>query len=166
MKNKFNIQHRLILFASILAFVTTRCNTSHTEIKTPFDLANAKNEIQTENQNFSNLLSKGDSVGLANCYASDAKLMGPNGPAVMGRQNIQTVFASYIKAGVTKADLKAIDVWGTDELLTEEGELTIATKDGAQVDKGKYVVVWKKEEGKWKIFRDIFNSDLPVPTPK
>ena len=31
--------------------------------------------------------------------------------------------------------------------------------DGTKtVDKGNYIVVWKKDDGKWKIFRDIWNS--------
>jgi hypothetical protein len=27
---------------------------------------------------------------------------------------------------------------------------------------GKYVVVWIKEAGDWKVAADIFNSDLPI----
>jgi ketosteroid isomerase-like protein len=37
-------------------------------------------------------------------------------------------------------------------------------KDGTIADKGKYIVVWKKEDGKWKLHRDLSNSDLPVAT--
>ena len=59
-----------------------------------------------------------------------------------------------------------MDVWGTADLLTEEGEVTMFTKDGQQIDKGKYLVVWKKEDGKWKLFRDMFNSNLPPPAAK
>ena len=29
-------------------------------------------------------------------------------------------------------------------------------------DTGKYVVVWRKIDGKWKAAADIFNSDLPA----
>ena len=28
----------------------------------------------------------------------------------------------------------------------------------------KYIVLWKKAAGRWKLFRDIFNSNLPAPT--
>ena len=57
-------------------------------------------------------------------------------------------------------------MWGTPEIVTEEGELSLFASDDTLVEKGKYIVVWKKEEGKWKIFRDMFNSDLPVPEVK
>jgi len=34
------------------------------------------------------------------------------------------------------------------------------------LDKGKYIVIWKKVDGEWKYYRDIFNSDLPIPVPE
>lgn len=136
------------------------------ETAAAFNLTEAKKEIEAANRNFMEVLSKSDSLGLANCYTTDAKFMGPNGPAVAGRQNIQQVVAGIIRSGATKLDLKIIDLWGNEEMLAEEGELTLGTKDGKQLDKGKYIVLWKKEEGKWKLFRDCFNSDLPAPTSK
>jgi ketosteroid isomerase-like protein len=48
-------------------------------------------------------------------------------------------------------------------MLTEEGEVTLETKEGKQIDKGKYIALWKKEDDKWKLFRDCYSSDLPVP---
>jgi hypothetical protein len=32
-------------------------------------------------------------------------------------------------------------------------------------DKGKYIVVLRKEGGAWKISNDVFNSDLPPAPP-
>jgi ketosteroid isomerase-like protein len=33
-------------------------------------------------------------------------------------------------------------------------------------DRGKYVTVWRKQaDGSWRVVRDVFNSDLPVPGP-
>jgi ketosteroid isomerase-like protein len=35
--------------------------------------------------------------------------------------------------------------------------------DGTMLsDDGKYSVVWVKENGEWKVFADIFNSDMPL----
>jgi ketosteroid isomerase-like protein len=88
--------------------------------------------------------------------------MGSNSPAFAGKKNLLPLFASLIKAGITKVELKTIDVWGTAEMLIEEGELTLSTAEGKLIDKGKYLVVWKKEGDKWKIFRDMSNSDGPA----
>ena len=52
-------------------------------------------------------------------------------------------------------------VWGTEELVTEVGSYTMTDKAGKEIDKGKYIDLWKMEDGKWKLHRDIFNSDMP-----
>ena len=51
-------------------------------------------------------------------------------------------------------------------MLAEEGIFTFADKGGTALDKGKYIVLWKKEDGKWKLFGDCYNFDLPVATAK
>ena len=51
-------------------------------------------------------------------------------------------------------------------MLAEEGLFTFADKGGTPLDKGKYIVLWKKVGGKWKLFRDCYNSDLPVVTAR
>lgn len=155
----------LTAFAALLVFAAG-CTTASKESGPTFDKATVKGEIEAANSEFMALVSKGDSVGLANYYAVDAKLMGPNERAMTGREAIQTGMAGIINAGIAKADLKLIDVWGAGEVVAEEGELTLFDKAGTQLDKGKYIVLWKKEDGKWKLFRDLFNSDLPVPSAK
>jgi hypothetical protein len=66
-----------------------------------------------------------------------------------------------MNSGISSVDLRTIDVWGTEDLVVEEGELSLFVGD-KEVDQGKYIVAWKNEEGKWKLFRDIFNSNLPA----
>jgi ketosteroid isomerase-like protein len=28
-------------------------------------------------------------------------------------------------------------------------------------DRGKYIVIWRKVGGQWKLYRDIFNTNMP-----
>ena len=128
----------------------------------PFDAAAAQKEIEALNQVFSDLLSKSDSVGLSEMYTVDAKTLSPNAPAEVGRDKIRSGFGYMIKGGLNKLTLKTNGVWGNSEYVTEEGELTLASADGQVIDNGKYLVLWKKEDGKWKILRDIFNSSNPI----
>ncbi len=136
------------------------------EVKPIFDLSVAQKEIEATNHNFMDFVSKSDSISVANCYTVDAKSMAPNGPALVGRKNIQTGFSGMINSGINQLVLTTINVWGDETLLAEEGVFTIGMKGGKQVDKGKYIVVWKKEDGKWKMFRDCYNSDMPAPAAK
>lgn len=140
------------------------CNEKPTAEATPatqFDLAKAKAEIEQANKDFMALVAAGDSVGLANSYTADARFMIAGAPPVVGRANIQTAMSNIVQSGITGIDLRLENVYGTEALLAEEGELTLFAGDDA-VAVEKYIVLWKKEDGKWKLFRDISNSNLPA----
>ncbi len=142
-------------------------NTAMEESAKSFDLAAVRKIIDSTNAVFGSMVSKGDSVGLASLYTSDAKFMAPNSPTASGRSGVQSAFAGLFAAmGTPGLTLTSTDVWGMEELVTEVGTYTMTDKTGKEIDKGKYVDLWKMEDGKWKIHRDIFNSDIPFPTSK
>ncbi len=133
--------------------------TTETASASTFNLTTAKAEIVDANKEFATLFAARDSVGLANLYSQDAKFMMNGSPAISGRNNIQSALSGIMNSGISRVDLITIDVWGSEGLVTEEGELSLFVGD-QEVDKGKYIVLWKKEDGKWRLFRDIFNSNL------
>jgi ketosteroid isomerase-like protein len=156
----------LTLAVVTLLFVSsiTSCNNKPEEdtervVEPTFNLTTAKTEIVAANNEFMTFFAASDSVGLANLYSQDAKFMMTGAPAVSGRKNIQSVLSGIMNSGISSIDLITIDVWGTENLITEEGELSLLVGDTV-VDQGKYIVLWKKEDGKWNLFRDIFNSNL------
>lgn len=139
-------------------------NTATEERVKSFDLDAVKKVIDSTNAVFGSMVSKGDSVGLASLYTSDAKFMMPNMPTTSGRSGVQTAWAGLFAAmGTPNLTLTANEVWGTEELITEVGSYTMTDKTGKEIDKGKYIDLWKMEDGKWKLHRDIFNSDNPPP---
>ena len=125
-----------------------------------FNLSTARAEIEAANKQFMTFLAVADSIGIGNLYAQDARIMMSGAPSISGIENIQATFSGVIKSGISKVNLRTIEVWGTEDLITEEGEYSLFAGE-AEVDKGKYLVLWKKEDGNWKLFRDILNSDLP-----
>lgn len=128
------------------------------EVKPAFDLSSARKEIEDVNQKMMEFVTKGDSAGIASCYTQDAKLMFSGSPTAVGRSSIQSAFGGMLSSGVDKAELKVIDVFGSEDYLVEEGEVAVYVKD-KQVGSDRYLVVWKKEDGKWKIFRDIATAN-------
>ena len=155
-----------IVVTLFFIFSITSCNkkveeTKETVVEPTFNLATAKGEIVDANKEFSVLYAANDSIGLSQLYTQDAKFMNNGAPAVTGRKNIQSAISGIMNSGVTSVNLKTIDVWGMEDLLTEEGEISLFVEDD-EVYKGKYIVLWKKVDGKWKLFRDIFNSNLPA----
>ena len=150
-----------ILFTALIASSLFACKS---ETKPAFDLANAKKEIEAADQALVEFMAKGDSAGMAAAYSKDGSVMLNNMPSVKGNGPLTTVWGSFIRAGVSKLTLTTLEVWGDENFITEEGLFEIKTKDDAQIDKGKYLVLWKKEDGKWKLHRDISNTDLPAAT--
>ena len=155
---------KTLIFTLLSTGLMFACN-SKTETKPTFDLTAAKKEIEVANRNFEKYISTGDSVGFAkNSYTIDAHYMAPNQPAIVGRKAIQTMCHQTLSAGVSEIRLKTIEILGDENFITEEGTLEVYVKGGTLVDKGKYLVLWKKEDGAWKLYRDLFNSDMPAST--
>lgn len=129
-----------------------------------FNLETAKSEIEAANKEITELLLKGDSVSLASAYGKDGAVMVSNSPSIIGKDNLTAFWGGFIRLGTGGITLTTKEVWGDNNYITEEGIFEIKSKDGTQLDKGKYLVLWKKEDGKWKLYRDMSSSDLPVVT--
>jgi ketosteroid isomerase-like protein len=169
-----NLLTNSMLLAVIILFAFTSCSdkkssSAEAEKKTnesSFDLAAVRKAVDEGNQSLSDLLKKGDSTGFAALYCADAKVMGPGGPAVVGRDAIKSMVGGMVKMGLTNMTLKTTDIWGCESLVGEEGVYTFAGGDGKTIDNGKYIVLWKMEDGKWKLFRDIWSTDVAPPPAK
>ena len=148
------------LFSALIASSLFACKS---ETKPVFDLEKAKQEIEAADKDVINFILSGDSVGAANAYSKEGTLMADNMPALSGVEKISAFWGGFSKiaGGLT---LTTLEVWGDENFITEEGVFEVKGKDGNQLDKGKYLVVWKKEDGKWKLHRDLSNSDLPLAT--
>ncbi|MFN2131069.1 MAG: YybH family protein, partial [Anaerolineae bacterium] len=78
-------------------------------------------------------------------------------------QAIQAFWQAVLDAGIKEARLEIREVEAHGDTAIEVGEYTLHGEGGAELDAGKYIVIWKREGGQWKLHRDIFNSSLPAP---
>ncbi len=131
--------------------------------KPSYDLESAKKEVIAAAEVFVIALNSGDSLSAANCYSKDAKIMKPNNKSIVGLANIHKAFSQRLEAGKLRFSMKTVDVWGNGDMLTAEEEWMLSDNDGNIIDEGKSLEIFKKEDGKWKMFRDCFNSNLPCP---
>jgi ketosteroid isomerase-like protein len=105
----------------------------------------------------------GDAAAVAKYYTEDGMRMPPNLPAVEGREAI----AGQVKAGMDNGAAKVR--LETDEIMTSgdmgwcRGTYVIIDADGNEVDNGKWIQVAKKVGDYWYAYRDIWNSDNPIP---
>jgi len=153
----------LLIITPLLVFM--RCNnpSPSSDINKP-KLANDSTEaakaVATEQQVFMDAFRRGDSLAVADVYTLDAKVMNAGMPAAEGRDNIIKFFGHIFRNGPLMITTKTLAVWNESRVIIEEGQWIMADKDGNAYDHGKYLILWKKENGKWKKFRDCHNSDI------
>jgi len=119
-------------------------------------------DIMACNKHFMDAFGRGDAAGLANLYTVGGQLLPPNSEVVAGRDAIGTFWKGAIASGLTEATLDTVEVESLGETAVEVGRYTLRAKGGHVADVGKYVVVWKKEGGGWKLHRDIWNTSRPA----
>jgi uncharacterized protein (TIGR02246 family) len=124
--------------------------------------AQTKEQIQKLDDAFGAAVRAGDAARLGQLYAEDATLMPSGGPRTDGRAAIESFWGGGMKT-IAGATLTASDVapLGHD-YARELGVYALTTKGSpSQTIAGKYVVIWKRVGGGWKLWTDIWNSDRP-----
>ena len=129
-----------------------------------FDIKQGEASISQSNQNFMKAFETADSTGVANSYTTDAKIMAANIPAIIGRDEIKHFISTIMKTGMKDFQITTLKIWGDSSILAEEGTYKIDDSADVQIDTGKYIVLWKQESGNWKMFRDIWTTDLASDT--
>ena len=162
------MKHSFLKLAGIACFVIlfSSCNNEAAKIETTgFSLDNAKADIAASNKVFGACFATGDSTAFANCYSTDGCIYNANMPKVCGTAGIKTFFSMGYASGIRNVVLTTEEVMGGKEAVVETGKYEVLIANNVSVEKGKFVVAWKEENGKWKMYRDIWNSDAPPPPP-
>jgi ketosteroid isomerase-like protein len=121
---------------------------------------NIRNAIEAANKRFAEALGKGEAGKIADMYADGARVLPPNSPMVQERQSIQEFWQTIINMGA-KLSLSTATVEANGDVVHEVGTYEMILPDNKR-DSGKYVVVWKREKGDWKLAVDIWNSNIPA----
>jgi len=126
------------------------------------DPAGTRAAIEEANRKFMAAAATADAKALAELYAVDAQLLPPNTQFVDGRPAIQEFWKGAFSAGIKGATLVTIEVGGQGGTAYEVGRYTLLGEGGQPLDQGKYLTVWKKVGGTWKLYRDMWNTSLPL----
>ena len=107
-----------------------------------------------------------DFAAIEALQAPDGLLLPSNSPAIEGPKAIVEVWKSWAELPNVEVTFGAdrIEVSSSGDMAYDYGWYIFAfdTDNGRFEDKGKYIVVWKKVDGAWKVAADIFNSNLPA----
>ena len=108
----------------------------------------------------------GDSASFLKCYAYDACVLAPNAPIFCGQRGISQFFRNTRQAGIRDASFHPIGLFGqTQEYVTQQGAFEVFNAAQQSLAKGKVLILFKKTDEGWKIFRQSLNFDAPPPGP-
>lgn len=96
-------------------------------------------------------------------YSDDAIVMPPNHAEISGHVAIREWMESFPK--VTRGEYFVDEIEGGSDLAYVRGRYAMMLRmgnDQASIeDRGKYIEVRRRQpDGSWRLWRDIFNSDL------
>jgi ketosteroid isomerase-like protein len=117
------------------------------------DLQKARMIIDSLDKQFAQYYLNGDSIAIYNMYAKDAKFESLKGNEILlswGKQ-----IRNSIKNDTRNLIFTTTSLSTDSEFLVELGTYEIKDSKGNLKHKGKYLVVWKHEDGKWKLYRDV-----------
>jgi ketosteroid isomerase-like protein len=145
------------MLTALLVLLMSSC--SQKPVDVTGEIAKANNEIMAAYE-------KGDINSLKDFYTSDAKLLPENTGAVEGPDAIAGFFGVTMNMGIKKVKFEAVTATSYGNIAIEEGKYTLFAPGDHIADQGKYIVTWKKEDGKWRVYRDIFNTNNSAPVKR
>lgn len=139
---------------SMLILLLLSCNSGPTDVTG--QIKDANNELMTA-------FAQGDTSALAAFYTPDAKIFPANNQILDGQAAIGKFWSITLQMGVKKVLFETTTAQKFGNLAIEEGNYSLFVQGDQMVDQGKYIVTWKQEGGKWKVYRDIWNNSTPPP---
>ena len=119
-------------------------------------------DIQKLENQFAQAANKQDAAAVAQLYTEDATVLPAGADMVKGRDGIQKLWGAFIKDNSPNFVLTTVNVEDYGQAAREIGRFSLdAHGQNGQVSKveGKYVVVWKKVGGDWRLDTDIWNMN-------
>jgi len=140
-------------FATCILCAAAICGCSRDETL-PADVTSALEQAITRH----------DIAGSVAVFADDAQILPQHGPAIRGHKEIEAYFQDTITPRfVYDTDTEMTLVSG--DLGVEQGRYRIRNvRRGSDVEEGKYLHVWRRIGGDWKLYRMIYNTDVEPRT--
>jgi len=130
------------------------------------DFQAEKDLIQNNEDEWTVALQTRDAEKIVSFYATEAVSMRPNQPIYIGlnaiRNGIESMLsdtALLFNTYTGKVDAIEVSVAGDMAYSYGHDELMVKTKDGLVKDEGKWVDIWTKLDGQWKVIVSCGNSN-------
>ena len=154
----------LLLVASCRTREDTRGPGALPQQPAAFDLAAACADIERANVAFTRAHVAGDVAAIDAMFTRDATSLPPGAEAAVGPAALHTLTVEYLASGIKDFREETTDCYGNGDLLVDHGTYSVTYGPASTVERGKYMNVWKQEDGRWKIHANIWNTS-PAGAP-
>lgn len=157
------MSHRLVMIAALAALLAAPCaaqDPAARDAAVP-ERPPALDERQSE---FFGALAAGDADAVAALFTQDAVVHVADMPAIEGRDAIRRFYGNLFGFLVaTRSTPEAVRVSADGEMAYSVGRTVneFRGRDGPVEYAGKYLLVWRREAGEWRIAAYSVSSDAP-----
>jgi ketosteroid isomerase-like protein len=119
--------------------------------------------VKAVTEQFATDLAKGNLKAISLLYTGDAKLLPPNEAAISGRAAILAYFEKNLRPDiVARAKFSHYEIYGGGDAATSMSEMEMYDGKGHVVERGRQIIVLVKQDGEWKIHRDMWSDNTPA----
>ena len=115
-------------------------------------------EIRAAVDRFMTIFATGDAKAICATYSRDPVVGAPTGDVVNGQAQLLQFWVGVLNGpGMKVESYEVVDVQALGSEFASEITCFVAHIGGQRMS-GKYLVVWKREDGQWKLHLDVFNA--------
>ena len=146
----------------LLLFVTLGCEKQNEVVDVEADISAINSNIKQ----YTSSMNAGDLDSWISLWADDAVQLGPDAPAVIGKEQIRAKYESIFPLFTFSMTINNEDVKISGDLAVSHGNYTVSMTPKAggetiEID-GKYLSIEERQaDGSWKIIRSCFNDNAP-----
>ena len=151
----------LFLMLSIMISCNQKTETS---TAATVDKEQIKKEIQAKEDAFAELYNSGQLKDIG-YYADDATTFLQNRPALVGKEAIVEFLKGDVSSNTNKISFKTNEVFVSNDgnMVVEVGHFVVVDSTNTGVNRGNYMSLFEKRNGKYVCVRDMSASDVRLP---